>query len=53
MTYKLCLIVIERGTYGTKEEMASKLDVFLLNKRISDDEYNLLLNKLEEKESQK
>lgn len=53
MTYKLCLTVIERGTYGTKEEMASKLDVFLLNKRINDDEYNLLLNKLEEKESQK
>lgn len=53
MTKKLCEIVINKGTYGTKEEMASKLDVFLLNKRISDDEYNILLNKLEEKESQK
>lgn len=53
MTYKLCVTVIERGTYGTKEEMANKLDVFLLNQRINDDEYSLLLNKLEEKESRK
>lgn len=53
MTYKLCITVINKGTYGTKEEMENKLDVFLLNKRITDEEYNLLLNKLEDKESQK
>lgn len=52
MTYKLCVTVINKGTYGTKEDMKGKLDVFLLNNRITEEEYNLLLNKLEEKESQ-
>lgn len=49
MTYKLCVTVMERGTYGTKEEMASKLDVFLINQRISDDEYSELLTLLNSK----
>jgi hypothetical protein len=52
MTYKLCLTVINKGTYGTKEEMCSKLDVFLLNNRVSQDEYNSLVSLLEEKSSQ-
>ncbi|MPM57864.1 hypothetical protein SDC9_104688 [bioreactor metagenome] len=49
MTYKLCVTVIERGTYGTKEEMASKLDVFLLNNRITQEEYNELAALLDNK----
>ena len=43
MTYELCLIVINKRTYGTKEEMLEKLDVFLLNNRITEDEYNELV----------
>lgn len=43
MTKKLCETVINKGTYGTKEEMKSKLDVFLLNNRITEDEYNELV----------
>lgn len=52
-TYTLCKNVILKGTYGTKEEMMMKLDVFLLNNRISQDEYNELVNLLEQKESEK
>lgn len=43
MTKKLCETVINKGTYGTKEEMKNKLDVFLLNNRITEDEYNELV----------
>ncbi|WP_172617218.1 hypothetical protein [Clostridium tertium] len=43
MTKKLCETVINKRTYGTKEEMKSKLDVFLLNNRITEDEYNELV----------
>ncbi|MBR6695961.1 MAG: hypothetical protein IKL70_06065 [Oscillospiraceae bacterium] len=45
-TYKLCKKVIEKGKQkGTLniEEMTEKLDVFLLNDRISDEEYNELM----------
>lgn len=49
MTYKLCVTVINKGTYGTKEEMENKLDVFLLNKRITEDEYSELLALLNSK----
>lgn len=47
MTYKLCLTVINKNTYGTKEEMLEKLDVFLLNNRIKQEEYNELAALLE------
>lgn len=50
MTYDLCKKVIEKGTYGPKEEMLIKLDVFLLNNRITREEYEELVNLLEEKE---
>lgn len=43
MTYRLCKTVIEKGTFGTKEEMLEKLDVFLLNNRITKDEYSELV----------
>lgn len=49
MTYKLCVTVINKGTYGTKEEKLEKLDVFLLNNRITQSEYNDLIRILEEK----
>lgn len=49
MTYKLCLKVINKGTYGTKEEMKEKLDVFLLNNRIIESEYNELIKNLNSK----
>lgn len=49
MTYNLCKTVINKGTYGTKEEMCVKLDVFLLNNRVTQKEYNELVNLLEEK----
>lgn len=45
-TYTLCKKVIENKTYGTKEEMMLKLDVFLLNNRISQSEYNELVDLL-------
>ncbi|WP_291650058.1 hypothetical protein [Clostridium sp.] len=49
MTYKLCLKIINKGTYGTKEEMKEKLDVFLLNNRINEEEYNELIKLLDSK----
>lgn len=49
MTYKLCLKIINKGTYGTREEMKEKLDVFLLNNRISKEEYNELIKLLDAK----
>lgn len=49
MTYKLCLTVINKNTYGTKEEMLEKLDVFLLNNRIKQEEYNELAALLDNK----
>lgn len=45
-TYTLCKTVIENGLYGTKEEMMFKLDVFLLNNRITQSEYNELVSLL-------
>lgn len=45
-TYTLCKKVIENKTYGEKEDMLSKLDVFLLNNRIDQKQYNELLGLL-------
>lgn len=53
MTYTYCKKVINKGTYGTKESMMDKLDVFLLNNRITQEEYNKLVSQLEEKEASK
>ena len=43
MTYIYCKKVIQNGTYSTKEDMQIKLDVFLLNDRITQDQYNELV----------
>lgn len=42
MTYVYCKKIIERGNYN-KEEMLNKLDVFLLNNRITEDQYKELV----------
>lgn len=42
MTYIYCKKVIENRTYGTKEDMQMKLDVFLLNNRIDQTQYDEL-----------
>lgn len=46
MTYNNCEKVIANGNYGAKEEMMVKLDVFLLNNRISEEQYNELVESL-------
>jgi hypothetical protein len=52
MTYTYCKRLIENTTYTSqeqKDEMQLKLDVFLLNNRISDVQYNELTQLLAEK----
>jgi len=52
MTYTYCKRIIENTTYTSqeqKDEMQNKLDVFLLNNRISDTQYNELTSMLAEK----
>ena len=52
MTYIYCKKVIENGTYTNQEEkddMQIKLDVFLLNNRINQDQYNELTQLLSDK----
>ncbi|WP_192797518.1 hypothetical protein [Psychrobacillus glaciei] len=46
MTYSNCKEVIVNRTFGTKEELLVKLDVFLLNNRIAQDQYNELTDLL-------
>jgi hypothetical protein len=42
MTYTYCKKIIENKTYTSKEDMQLKLDVFLLNNRITQEQYNEL-----------
>lgn len=42
MTYVYCKKIIENKTYESVEDMQLKLDVFLLNNRITQDNYNEL-----------
>lgn len=46
MTYTYCKTVIKNGRYGTKESFMVKLDVFLLNNRIIQEEYTELVSLL-------
>ena len=53
MTYTICGQLIERAAYTSqaqKDDMQLKLDVFLLNNRLSQDEYNELTQILVEKQ---
>ena len=47
MTYRLCKQLIENGNYD-KDDMLVKLDVFFLNNRISQEEYEELVGLLED-----
>lgn len=49
MTFVFCEKVINNGRYGTKEEMMIKLDVFLLNNRLTQEQYDELVVLLESK----
>ena len=49
MTYKLCKTVIKNKTYISKEDMRIKLDVFLLNNRITQEQYEELVGLMNEK----
>lgn len=42
MTYNLCKRLIQIGNYQ-KDDMLNKLDVFLLNNRITQEQYNELV----------
>lgn len=42
MTYTYCKSIIDRGNYDA-QEMKDKLDVFLLNNRITDEQYGELI----------
>ncbi|MEK4255408.1 hypothetical protein [Ureibacillus sp. FSL K6-2830] len=45
-TYDACKKLIENGRYGSKEDMLLKLDIFLLGNRITQAEYNQLVDML-------
>ena len=46
MTYTYCKSIIERGNYDA-QEMKDKLDVFLLNNRITDEQYTELVKMID------
>lgn len=48
-TYDACKLIIKNGKHGTKEEMMFKLDIFLLGDRITKDQYDELVELLNEK----
>ncbi len=47
MTYNVCKRLIQNGNYE-KEDMLIKLDVFLLNDRITQEQYNELVGLMNE-----
>lgn len=49
MCYQMCKTIIQRGTYDSKEKMQENLDVFLLNNRITREQYEELTKLLEAK----
>lgn len=42
LTYKACKSMIDRKSYSSKEDMQTKLDIFLLGNRITQAEYEEL-----------
>lgn len=48
LTYRACKSVIDRKSYTSKEDMQTKLDIFLLNNRITQAEYDELTKQLNE-----
>lgn len=47
MTYKVCKRLIQNGNYE-KEDMTMKLDAFLLNDRITQEQYTELIGLMNE-----
>lgn len=47
LTYKACKSQIERKSYVSKEDLQQKLDIFLVNDRITQDQYTELIGLLE------
>ena len=53
MTYTVCKRLIERGTFVNqeqKDDLQDKMDIFLLNNRLSQVNYNELTQMLVEKD---
>jgi len=46
MTYKACKSLIDRKSYASLEDMQTKLDIFMLNNRLTQTEYNELSSQL-------
>lgn len=46
LTYRACKSLIDRKTYESKEDMQTKLDIFLLNNRLTQAEYDELTQQL-------
>lgn len=46
MTYNVCKRLIQNGNYE-KEDMLTKLDIFLLNNRITQEQYSELVGMIE------
>ena len=51
-TYKLCKSVIIKKNYNSYEEMMEKLDAFLLNNRITQEQYEELVALLQANEAE-
>lgn len=51
MTYRICKRLIDIKTFDeeSKAELLSKIDIFLLNNRITEEEYNELTGLLNDK----
>lgn len=49
MTYGLCKKIIAKGSYD-KNELLNKMDVFLLNNRITQEQYNELADLINSQE---
>lgn len=48
MTYNVCKRLIQNGNFE-KEDMTTKLDIFLLNNRITQEQYNELVGLMDGK----
>lgn len=49
MTYGLCKKIIAKGNYD-KDELLNKMDIFLLNNRITQEQYNELASMINSQE---
>lgn len=47
LTYRACKSMVDRQSYVSKEDMQTKLDIFLLNNRLTQAEYDELTQQLQ------